>query len=188
MKTLLSYLNNNVEELLFKHAVFSTRKSETFIWITLSPETTILTPRTMTQFLSTQLALKEHAVGFWGCSGSAASQIEMTKIDVGNDMKGSFIPDLGNLCHYEISQLLSKAIEQVFSLNSSNFLSLNSVSGLRVTRGDNNLDTCYQYAVLDEEKDKLLNVKVYEKTLDLIGRDGLQMVGSRLGNILGCKG
>jgi hypothetical protein len=50
-----------------------------------------------------------------------------------------------------------------------------------VTRGNNNLDTCYQYAVLDEKKDKLLNIKVYDKTLDLIGRDGTQMVGSRLG-------
>ena len=112
----------------------------------------------------------------------------MTKIDIANDMKGSFIPKLGKSCHQEISQQLSRTIEQVFSTNSSNFLSLNSVSGLRVIRGDNNLDTCYQYAVVDKEKDKLLNIKVYEKTLDLISRDGIQMVGSRLGNILGCKG
>ena len=55
-------------------------------------------------------------------------------------------------------------------------------------RGNNNLDTCYQYAVVDEKNDKLLNVKVYDKFLDLIGRDGIQMVGSRVGNILGCKG
>ena len=55
-------------------------------------------------------------------------------------------------------------------------------------RGNNNLDTCYQYAVVVEKNDKLLNVKVYDKFLDLIGRDGIQMVGSRVGNILGCKG
>ena len=50
------------------------------------------------------------------------------------------------------------------------------------------MDTCYQYAVLDDNEDKLLNIKVYDKTLDLIGRDGIQMVGSRLRYILGSKG
>ena len=50
------------------------------------------------------------------------------------------------------------------------------------------MDTCYQYAVLDNNEDKLLNIKVYDKTLDLIGRDGIQMVGSRLRYILGSKG
>ena len=34
----------------------------------------------------------------------------------------------------------------------------------------------------------MLNIKVYDKTLDLIGRDGMQIVGSKLSNILGCKG
>ena len=75
IKDLLGYLNNKVKEVVFKHAVVSKRGSETFIWITLSPETTLLTPRTMKQFVKTQVALKEHAVGFWRCSGSAASQI-----------------------------------------------------------------------------------------------------------------
>ena len=36
--------------------------------------------------------------------------------------------------------------------------------------------------------DKLLNIKIYDKTLDLISRDGRQMVGSRIPEILGCKG
>ena len=94
MEILLGYLNNNVKELIFKHAVVSKRGSETFIWITLTPESAILTPRTMNQFVKTQVALKEHFGGFCKCSGSAASQIEMTKIDIANDMKGSFIPEL----------------------------------------------------------------------------------------------
>ena len=61
LKTTLGYLNNNVPELIFKHAVFSTRGNETFMWVTLSPEATILTPRTMAQFMSALKALKEHA-------------------------------------------------------------------------------------------------------------------------------
>ena len=54
-----------------------------------------------------------------------------------------------------------------------------------MTQGSNNLHTCYQYAVLSESNEKLLNIKMYDKTLDLIGRDGTQMVGSRLNQILG---
>ena len=140
----------------------------------------------MAHFLETKLALQEHALSFWGCSEQVASQIELSKIDVATDMKGSFLPDLGKSCHNEISQLLSRVIEQVFSTDNTNFLALGSINGLHVIRGDNNLDTCYQYTVLDEENDKLLNIKMYDKTLDLIGRDGTQMVGSRLNQILGC--
>lgn len=87
-------------------------------------------------------------------------------------MKGSFLPDLGKSCHSEISQLLSRVIEQIFSTESTNFLSLSSINGLHVIRGNNNLDTCYQYTVLGEDNDKMLNIKIYDKTLDLIGRDG----------------
>ena len=63
-----------------------------------------------------------------------------------------------------------------------------SINNLRLIKGDNNLETCYQYAVLDVDNDKLLNIKIYDKTLDLISRDGRQMVGSRIADILGCKG
>ena len=52
------------------------------------------------------------------------------------------------------------------------FLSLNIIYDLHLIRGDNNLETCFQYAVLDVENDKLLNIKFYDKTLDLISRDG----------------
>ena len=34
---------------------------------------------------------------------------------------------------------------------------------------------------------KLLNIKIYDKTLDMIGRDGFQMIGSRLDQALGAK-
>ena len=103
-------------------------------------------------------------------------------------MKGSFIPDQDEPCYNEIKEQLSQAIEHVFSTQICNFLSLGCINGLRVNRGSNNFDTCYQYEILDECNDKMLNIKVYDKTLDLIGRDGMQMVGSKLSNILGCKG
>ena len=188
VEALLGWLNSNVKSLIFKHAIFKTRGSETFVWITLNPETTKLSPRTMIHFLKTKAALQEHALSYWGCSREVASQIELSKIDAAIDMKGSFLPNLGKSYRDEIAQRLSLVIQEVFRSDFCNFLTLGSINGLHLTQGSNNLDTCYQYAVLDEDQDKLLNIKMYDKTLDLIGRDGTQMVGSRLSQILGCRG
>ena len=52
-------------------------------------------------------------------------------------------------------------------------------------RGDNNLATCYQYAVQDGDRCKVLNVKFYEKIIDLISREGSLPVGSRVSKIIG---
>ena len=84
--------------------------------------------------------------------------------------------------------LLDRSMTKAFQLGGLNFLSLNPISDLRVVRGENNLDTCYQYAVLDGDKETLLKVKVYDKTLDMIGRDGFNTVGTRLDHLLGSSG
>ena len=51
--------------------------------------------------------------------------------------------------------------------------------GFTVKRGDNKLQTCYQYAVMDRDQAKVMTVKFYDKTLDLMGREGTKAVGSR---------
>ncbi len=53
--------------------------------------------------------------------------------------------------------------------------------------GDKQLDSCYQYAVLDIEEKKVLNIKVYGKLSELIGRDGSKLFGSKIKEIVGCK-
>ena len=57
-----------------------------------------------------------------------------------------------------------------------------------MVKGQNNLDTCYQYVVKDAYESKLLNVKIYDKMIDLVARDSTHQVGSRINNILGSKG
>ena len=69
----------------------------------------------------------------------------------------------------------------------TNPLSPGALHDLQVTRGDNNLDTCFQYCVLDADTDKILNIKIYDKVLDLAGRDYFHTVGSRIPEILGSK-
>ena len=52
-------------------------------------------------------------------------------------------------------------------------------------RGENNLSTCYQYAVADNTGCKVLGIKFYDKMMDLIGREATHLVGSRVSTIVG---
>ena len=88
----------------------------------------------------------------------------------------------------KIRQLLDQKMTKVFKNDKLNFLALSSIHDLRVVPGDNNLETCYQYSVVNEQNYKFLNIKFYDKILDMIGRDGTQMVSTRVDHILGSKG
>ena len=57
---------------------------------------------------------------------------------------------------------------------------------LTVVMGDNNLQTSFQYTVR-QKGTKVMTIKVYDKILDLIGREGSKAIGSRLCDILGSK-
>ena len=65
-------------------------------------------------------------------------------------------------------------VAHMFGSTETNFLSLERMMNLNVQRGDNILDSCFQYAVVDEERNKLLNIKMYDKMLDLLSREGIQ--------------
>lgn len=67
---------------------------------------------------------------------------------------------------------MQRAVDSIFSQETLNFLSLRPVLGLKVSRGDNQLDTCYQFSVKGFNDKKLLNIKCYDKVLDLLSRDG----------------
>ena len=84
-----------------------------------------------------------------------------------------------------MKNLLTISIGNVFGSAKTNFLSLEKILGLKVHRGDNVLDSCFQYSIKDAVGRKLLNIKVYDKLLDLISRDGTHQVGSKTAIVLG---
>ena len=143
LKVLLNVLNTNLTELKFKHALVRERGNETFLWLTLYPENTQLTPRTMQQIIKAKSALVEHAKTFWAFSVEVATSIELSKIDVAVDLNGSFMPNNREKMYGKIRQLLNQTMTEVFNTNSLNFLTLASVNDLRVVNGENNLETCY---------------------------------------------
>jgi hypothetical protein len=71
----------------------SSRQGETFIWVTLNPETTKLTPRTLAQVMQVVAAIKSHAEVYWLEKEAEMSAIELSKIDVAVDLTGSFLPE-----------------------------------------------------------------------------------------------
>ena len=95
------------------------------------------------------------------------------------------MPTKNDKIYDSMKRLVFNAVKEVFVNNRSNFLSVGRVLDLEVVRGENNLDTCYQYAVKDANKNKILNVKIYDKMLDLVARDGCKRVGSKIATILG---
>ena len=86
-----------------------------------------------------------------------------------------------------MKESLSQALYDVLQTEDNNFLMPYQPSELKVTKGDNCLSTCYQFKVADKHHDKLLTVKVYDKVIDLLSRDGSTTVGCQARAIVGAK-
>ena len=140
---LLDVIHGYVPSLTIRNMLVSDRGTNTYIWFTLSPETSRLTPRTINEFTKVVNAMKLHAGSLWGLDKEESSHFEITKIDIAVDMKGAFMTSKGNDPYNDIKHLLSQTVRQILSSDATNFLSLSPISDLRVLRGDNNLDTCF---------------------------------------------
>ena len=68
-----------------------------------------------------------------------------------------------------------------------NLRQLWGINELKVMSGDNILPSSFQYKLVDGNGKKFVTVKFYDKILDLMGRDGCTLVGSRFSQILGSK-
>ena len=84
-------------------------------------------------------------------------------------------------------EVLNENIDDVIDSADSRFLSSSPIGPFTVRLGDNILPTSYQYTVHDEEGDKLLTLKLYDKIVDLVSREGSAMVGSRIAQVIGSR-
>ena len=113
--------------------------------------------------------------------------IRLSKIDFCRDYMGSFIPARASETYQRIKECLREVFDVIAADSSLNILPNTSGMGFIVRAGDNRLRTSFQYVVADHQSNKLATVKVYDKTLDLMGREGCKTVGSRFPVILGSK-
>ena len=86
-----------------------------------------------------------------------------------------------------IQKVIEKKIYGIYAWRHTSVSKEMEIQNLRVTRGNNCLDTCFQYHVKGPLGGQFLNIKIYDKILDLCGRDGYQMIGSRFNRVLGAK-
>ena len=84
-----------------------------------------------------------------------------------------------------LRELANEWVNKIFLSEESNFLKLGKLGGLVTSKGSNNLNSCLQFEVKEQDGERLLNIKAYDKFLDLVGREHTYLVGSRLSKILG---
>lgn len=63
-------LNSSPVDFIFKNIMCSSRKGETFLWLTMQPETSQLNLRTVTDLIKVTEGIKNHAELDWRCSTS----------------------------------------------------------------------------------------------------------------------
>ena len=74
---------------------------------------------------------------------------------------------------------------EFFGSAASNYLNPGAVDDLWVFRGKNLVNTCLQYAVLDDESLRILNINVYEKTVEMVACKALHFVDTRINALTG---
>ena len=144
-----------------------------------------LSPRFLQELKLVIEGVRTHAHEFWNYNSEETRQIKPNKIDVAMDLYGGFVAQSFNQAYETLGELMRKCVSQVFAVEESNFLTLGKLTNLKTESGVNNLDSCFQYQVTDETGEKLLNIKAYDKVLDLVGREATKLVSTRLSTILG---
>lgn len=191
-EVLFGDLNAAVPELIFKKLLFKACEAgkSCYIWVVLTPESAVLDPRFLNNALHIREVVEEHAKKHWSPGPTVDWQIELGKLDVALDIQGSFLPEHagGPDAFGRLKDQLQLAIGDIFGDpgGARNFLARAPLHGLKVLVGHNRLPTCYQYLIKSRGQ-PLLNVKVYDKVLDLISREATFPIGSRTNEVLGAK-
>lgn len=101
----------------------------------------------MADLMGVAAAIRLHAKAEWKYTEEDLATIELRKVDVAVDLKGSFMPQKTEIPYNIISDSLQREISNTFDAPETNFLSLKKLTDLSVKRGDNCLKSCFQYIV-----------------------------------------
>ena len=169
--SIVNAIHGKVPNLRIKHIKITERNENTYAWLTLKPETANLTPHMSTELVNIVKVIKEHLMITWDLDEDELDEIKMIKLDITQDLYGSFIPKWKGKAFPSIKAHLQAAITMMFTSGLPNLLSLGRIWDLKVVRGQNILDTCYQYFVNNQRRKRILCVKIYDKMMDLLSRE-----------------
>ena len=91
---LLNSLHGELQGIIIRNILVTARGGLTYLWVTLNSETSRITEFSMTRFNNIVKIVREHVRIYWTASEAGLDQVEITKLDVAVDMKGSFLPHL----------------------------------------------------------------------------------------------
>ena len=111
----------------------------------------------------------------------------LSKLDFCLDLFGSFLPDDRRYAYEILKPLVQAAIDQITTCRQLNLFHPFNVGFLRVLAAHGSLETCFKFAAHSLGIGKIATIKVYDKVLDLMGREGCLPVGSRIKTIVGSR-
>lgn len=187
LNSLKSLMNGRLQNMIVMNLLPSQQREGTTIWVTVTPSTTVLTPFTMTELAQCANATRLHSKTFWGKSEGDVEEIRLSKLDLASDLRGGFLPSDTWQAYNKIKEKISYVLPDVLGSSMTNFVSCKPLNDIRVLNGKNCLASCFQYDVRDLEGDSLMTVKVYDKILDLVGREHQYSIGSRINEVIGSK-
>ena len=102
-----SVLNLNVKNLLIKQ-----KGTQTYIWMTLSSESTMIDSMILCHIKKVLEAIRRHAVCFCKVTQTKVADIQVSKIEITNDLKGAFFPGRFDIAF----KLMWESLKQKFTV------------------------------------------------------------------------
>lgn len=167
-----------------KNLLFKEYGDKAYLWISFAYDSAVLSPVFLNELNLILMTVKRHSENFWNYNSNESSFINHHKIDVAIDLTGSFITNDFDKAYKVLGILIRSCVDEIFKSESTNFLTHQNLDALKISKGSNLFESCFQYEVRDSQGSKLLNIKAYDKILDLVGREATFIVSSRLSTIL----
>ena len=104
-------IQDAVPELIVKNLLFTSRDGNTYLWVTLSAESTTLTPRTFTEIVKVVDVIQSHSDIYWWKTTDDYQTVELSKLDVALDLKGAFLPSDWRQSREMVRGLLASTLE-----------------------------------------------------------------------------
>lgn len=185
--SLMDAIHRKVPDLSLNFILPSQRASKTYLWLTPTPEKSEYNCMWLQHVQELLSAIKEYAVQSWRLSTDAVEGVYLTKLDSSQDFEPHFLPSCDSTVYDAMKDFTQQVLTWMAHESVLQIYSLDNISDPVVKRGDNNLDTCFQYHVFDGCGKKVMNIKFYDKDLDKLSREGSKLVGNNFPSILGSK-
>ena len=178
---------NVVQDWQIKNNLIQRSGDKTTLWLSLEPGCSQVDHMTIRRLFMAEQAVQNFSRASLRHSICDEPSAAVVKIDFTQDYMGSFLPlpcdGFGEPLRPQIQRIVEDCLRDV----STPFLRPIVGSRAKVRIGKNNLDTCWQFDICDLGGKKAATLKIYDKVLDLVARDGCELVGSRCRELLGSR-